>query len=169
MKRYIAVLMLSCLVLATSFGAAQDKKDKAKKDDLKIVLSKEEQTVLDLTNAERAKEKLPLLTINPKLMKAARAYSEVMAKAGKATHDVDGTKPRDRATKVGYDGEYVGENVGYTIGVSTPTDMVKWWMGSKVHRENILRDVFTEVGLGAVKDKNGNIYYTQMFGAPFKD
>jgi len=171
MKSSQCGLGLACLflTLAVGLGIAQDKDKDKKKDEPRPTLSEEEQKVLDLTNAERAREKLPPLTINPKLLKAARAYSEVMAKLDKVDHEVDGTKPRQRAEKAGYEGEYVGENVGYTFGGLGAKAMVKWWMESKLHRENILRKEFTEIGLGAFKNKDGKIYYTQLFGAPFKD
>ena len=46
---------------------------------------------------------------------------------------------------------------------------MKAWMESKGHRDNILNDVCTEIGLGIAKDKDGQVYYTQLFGKPRKD
>jgi uncharacterized protein YkwD len=170
MSRFLVAA--TALAVAVGLGAAQDKAKDEKKDD-KLTLSPEEQKVLDLTNQERARQKLPELKPNPKLFKAARDYSALMAEQEKMGHDIGGKKPRQRAEAAGYDGEYIGENVGE--GHDTPRDkhtveqMVTWWMGSPDHRRNILAKEFTEIGLGAVKGKDGKTYYTQLFGAPFPE
>ncbi len=56
------------LWLLTAAAPTDDKKDPPP-----LKLSDDEKTLLDLTNAERAKEKLPPLTANPLLFQAARA------------------------------------------------------------------------------------------------
>ena len=37
-------------------------------------------------------------------------------------------------------------------------------MKSKVHRDNILADKFKEIGIGLGRAKNGDVYFTQVFG-----
>jgi uncharacterized protein YkwD len=135
----------------------------------KITLTDEERKVFDLTNEERKKAKLPALTINPRLMKAARGHSANMAKKGFFEHVLDGKTWGDRAKDAGYDFEVCGENVGSTSGGANSKAMMKWWMESKDHRENIVRDEFTEIGVAAVKAADDKVYYTQLFAAPFKD
>jgi uncharacterized protein YkwD len=39
-------------------------------------------------------------------------------------------------------------------------------MDSEPHRENILRDKYTEIGLGIVRDEKGTKWYTQVFAQP---
>ena len=41
--------------------------------------------------------------------------------------------------------------------------VVKAWMNSQGHRENILRPEFTEIGIG-VRYENGQMYWVQNFG-----
>src|SRR5207248_9421069 len=68
-----AVLAVALAPLA----AAQDKKEppaKEQKDESK--LTQEEQEVIDLTNAERKKAMLKPLSVNPKLVAAARGHAE---------------------------------------------------------------------------------------------
>ena len=142
-------------------SAAQEKKTDEKKDELK--LSKEEQAVIDLTNAERKKEMLPPLVANPKLMAAARAHAENMAKQDMLKHKLDDKEPWDRTKDAGYKNGHIGENIHWNA--ETPKEAMKDWMGSQLHRENILKKEFEEIGVGVVKNKKGERYWAQVFGS----
>jgi uncharacterized protein YkwD len=199
MSRFLIGLSLG-LALAVAVGAAAEDKDKGeKKEEEKLALSPEELKVLDLTNQERAREKLPPLKPNAKLFKAARAHSAKMAEKGMMGHVflegkgwpvvlvagspglvmgrtaqiLEVSSWGQRARDAGYKYEVCGENVGEGFdsprSKHTPEDMMKWWMGSPEHRFNILLKDFTEVGLGVVKGKNGKTYYTQLFAEPYKE
>lgn len=143
-------------------AAAQDKKEPPK-----LSLSQEEQTLLDLTNAERAKEKLPPLSANRLLFNAARGHSANMAKKGEMKHDLDGKSAADRVTAEGYDWMHTGENIASGQGWSLEA-VVKSWMESPGHRANILKKEYEEIGLGVARAANGDRYYTQVFGKAFK-
>jgi uncharacterized protein YkwD len=65
-------------------------------------LSADEKAILDLTNAERAKENLAPLKANELLTKAAREHSANMAKQQKLDHVLDDKKPDDRLKAVSY-------------------------------------------------------------------
>ncbi len=72
-RLHFALLLLVCV----SFTEAQTTKvdpKKDKKEELK--LTKEEEGVIELTNAERKKADLPPLTANAQLMVAARGHAE---------------------------------------------------------------------------------------------
>src|SRR5207249_3044988 len=56
----------------------------------RFTMSGPEKKLLDLTNAEREKEKLPALRPSPLLFKVARAHAANMAKQGKMEHELDG-------------------------------------------------------------------------------
>jgi uncharacterized protein YkwD len=141
---------------------AKDTKDTKKKDEFKV--SAEEQGVIDLTNAERkgAEKPLPPLKMNPKLMEAARKHAANMAAQEKMDHVLDGKNPADRATAAGYKWRAVGENVA--AGQKTPKEVVKAWMDSPPHRENILNDAYNEIGVAVAKGKDGMLYWAQVFG-----
>ena len=133
----------------------------------KLELSAAEQAILDATNKEREKENLPALKPNPLLFEAARAHSANMAKQGKMEHELDGKTPADRIMAAGYEYAYIAENIAVSSGTSH-AGIVKAWMESKVHKENILNEKYTEIGIGVVKNEKGETYYTQEFGAPKK-
>jgi uncharacterized protein YkwD len=155
--------VLSGAVLSSP--AAPDKPEK--KEPAKFEISKVEQKVLDLTNAERAKEKLPPLKANPLLFAAARKHSENMAKKGELSHDLDGKSPFDRITAEGYLWSRAGENIANGDAL-TPAGALQVWMHSPPHRANILKADYQEIGIGIARTAKGEVYYTQVFGAPRK-
>jgi uncharacterized protein YkwD len=130
-----------------------------------VKLTEDEQTILDLTNKAREKEKLPPLKLNPLLTKVARAHSANMAKQGKLSHDLDGKTPSQRMKDAGYAASWGGENVANTDG-DTAASIFQMWMESKPHKENILKDKYKEIGVGVAKNAKGEVYYTQVFGTP---
>ena len=97
----------------------------------------------------------------------ARAHSANMAKQEKMAHELDGKNPADRIKAAGYDYSYIAENIAVSDGES-PEGIVKAWMDSKIHKENILNDKYTEIGIGVAKNDKGETYYTQEFGTPRK-
>src|SRR5262249_46692075 len=153
-------------VLASLAGAVEkpgEKKD-AKKPEIK--LTTDEQAVIDLTNAERKKAEkdgeplnLKPLQMNPQLMEAARKHAANMAEQDKRGHKPDDKEPPDRTKAAGYESEFVGENIAW--GQKTPKDVLKAWMESEGHRENILRPEYEEIGVAVVKNKKGERYWVQ--------
>lgn len=153
--------VLLCLLSLSAIFAAADKKDPSP-----LKLSDDEKTILDLTNAERAKEKLPPLAPNPLLFQAARGHSANMAKKGEMKHVLDGKDVLKRLDDVGYDFRKCGENIATSDGAALK-EIMKGWMESKGHREHILEPAFTEIGVGTARNDKGDLYYTQVFGVPF--
>ena len=164
MPRIRAWMPIFILVLAVCPGGGRSED---KKDPPKLELSDDEKMLLELTNKERADKKLPPLEANPVLFKVARAHAANMAKQGKMEHELDGKSPADRIRAAGYEYAYIAENIAVGARMS-PAAVVKAWMESQVHRENILNDKCTEIGIGVVKNDKGETYYTQEFGAPKK-
>lgn len=125
------------------------------------------QKILELTNAARKKEGLVELSANTMLADIARTHSANMAKQDKMEHILDGKAPKDRVLTGGYDYSYVGENLAVTDG--DPSEVIfKFWLESKVHREQLLNPNFREMGMGLVRDGKGRIWYTQLFGTQRK-
>lgn len=118
-----------------------------------------EKQVVELTNAERAKNGLPALTLDTNLSKVARAKSEDMSKNNYFDHTSPTYgSPFDMMKQFGISYKAAGENIAK--GQTTPEQVVKAWMNSEGHRANILSDKFTHIGVGYVA--NGN-YWTQQF------
>jgi uncharacterized protein YkwD len=129
-------------------------------------LTADEKKFLELTNAERVKKKLPPLKLNMTLSKVARAHSENMAKQGKMAHVLDGKNQYVRIKASGYRYAHAGENVAR--GDESMAVILEALMKSKYHRENILREEFTEIGVGLARTDKWVIYYTQVFATPKK-
>jgi uncharacterized protein YkwD len=157
-------IVLLLALVATTLG--QVKKDETKNNDKKdeLKLTKEEQAVVDLTNAERKKADLMPLTPNMKLMTAARLHAANMAKQDKLEHVLDEKNPADRVKDTGYRYSSTGENIAWNA--VTPKEVVKGWMESPPHKENILKPEYTEIGVAVAKNKKGERYWVQVFGTP---
>src|SRR5271166_4921296 len=144
------VLLVALLV------AGADKEDKRE-----TKLSREEQAILDLTNAARAKENLPPLKANPLLMEAARSYAANMAKQMKVEHVLDSKRSGQRIADAGYQATTSSENIGQSPRLM-PKDVFEQWLESKAHRGHILGK-YDETGIGLARDSEGAYYYCQVF------
>lgn len=118
-----------------------------------------EQEVLTLTNAERAKQGLPALTLDKELSKVARIKSQDMKDNNYFSHTSPTYgSPFDMMKQFGISYSSAAENIAQ--GQTTPEEVVKAWMNSQGHRENILNANYTHIGIGYVEGGN---YWTQMF------
>jgi uncharacterized protein YkwD len=158
--------LLPLLVILVAFAIPAVYGDDSKSEK-PFKLTEDEQTIFDLTNKAREKEKLPPLKLNPLLCKVARAHSANMAKQERMAHELDGKNPSQRMKEAGYQASWGGENVAMADGETTE-NIFKMWMDSPPHRANILKDKFKEIGVGVAKNAKGEVYYTQVFGTPRK-
>ncbi|CAN5121873.1 hypothetical protein BH11PLA2_BH11PLA2_17080 [soil metagenome] len=169
MRYYGFGLIVLSLLVATAVGQAPkadtkkaDGKKDVKKDEWK--LSEVEQAVLDATNAERKDKKLEPLKANKLLTEAARAHAANMVKQNKLEHELDDKTVADRVTAQGYKYGRVGENIAWNQ--RDAKHVLATWMDSEGHRKNILNADYTELGVAAVKNTKGEIYWVQVFGRP---
>lgn len=154
----------SLMVLLAAPALAEDAKAPPKGE-----MTADETKLIELINAERKKAKLPPLRPHPVLSKVARAHSANMARQQKMEHVLNGKNPGERVLAAKYDYGKISENIAMSDGPGVPLDMiVKGWMDSKTHRENLLSDKVTETGLGIATNKEGEVYYTQLFARPRK-
>jgi len=154
----LSVLLFLCAVAV--YGQTADKKKPA----AKLEISPDEQALLDLTNKERAKEKLPPLKPNAKLFKAARGHSKNMAELDMMLHEIDGKGTQERLDAVGYRYLTGAENIAK--GLKDFEKLMEGWMASEQHKANILNKKFQEIGIGIAYTEKGKPYYTQAFGTP---
>jgi len=107
---------------------------------------------LCLLNGERATRGLAPLTAQPELEAAADAYSRAMVQQRFFDHvSPSGQTITDRlAGYVGSARDWVtAENLAWgENALATPSAIVRGWMASTGHRENILGADFTEIGVG---------------------
>ncbi len=121
-----------------------------------------ENEVVRLTNAERAKGGCGPLTHDSRLRRAAYEHSADMAKNDYFEHDSqDGRDVGDRISATGFTASAWAENIA--MGQRTAAEVVKGWMNSDGHRRNIMNCAYTHIGVGAAKDGQGRLYWTQDF------
>jgi uncharacterized protein YkwD len=148
------------LVLALWAGARPDPVPDVK-------LTDEEKKILELTNAEREKQKLKPLKVNALLTEAARGHTANMAKTGTLDHVLDGQSPGDRLKKVGYTFSGYAENIAYGV-EAKPEDLFGFWMESAPHKANLLNRDLEEIGIGWTRTSKMECYSTQVFGRPLR-
>lgn len=122
--------------------------------------------VLDLMNDERDKAGLAPLKFSDKLCVTARWHAMDMAVGNYFEHrDRQGRTVGERLSSFGYQYRYCGQNIA--AGQQSPEEVVKAWMKSPGHRENILRREFREVGIAFVQNPNSRYgrYWVQDFGS----
>ncbi|MEY9484606.1 uncharacterized protein YkwD/stress response protein SCP2 [Streptomyces calvus] len=120
--------------------------------------------VVDLTNRERARAGLPLLSRDPLLTTAAQAHSADMVARDFYSHTApDGSRPWDRAAAAGSTRRTIGENIA--CGQRSAAEVVRGWMNSPGHRANILKADFTHIGVGFAGGGRAGTYWTQLLGA----
>lgn len=128
------------------------------------------QKVYDLTNTERQKYGLEPLQYNEQLAAAAQNKAQDMFARDYWSHyGPDGTTPWDFILGSGYEYEYAGENLAKNFLFSD--GVVKAWMASPTHKENIVRAEYTEVGYAVANGLlNGEetTLVVQMFGTPLE-
>ncbi len=104
-----------------------------------------ERRVIELTNAERQKRGLSILTVNAHLLNNCRQWARSMASRRSLIHS---------------NMDFGGENIAWNQ--SSPEEVVTSWMNSPGHRANILRTGFRSIGVSMVSS-NGP-YWCQQFG-----
>lgn len=135
-----------------------------------------ESAIIQLVNDFRASNGLPALRVSSRLNAAADLHSLDMVSISNSygpwsgmQHTLAGTgQPEigDRLDAAGYDqwtqAYAYGENIAF--GYTTAADVVRGWINSPAHRENILNPTFTETGVSIRTDNTGRLFFTQDFG-----
>ncbi len=151
------------------------------------ILSTDQQKLLNAINKERSSTRVcgergnfpavPSLTWNSELYTSALehvtdlAYSDTFSHDGSGTqYDITGdgrpSKFYERIVANGYAHYYsVGENIAG--GQRTIEEVMKAWMASPGHCENIMKSTYTEVGVAIIikDDSTYQTYWGQNFGS----
>lgn len=122
-----------------------------------------QKSVLDGTNAVRAKVGASPLTLSEVLCQAAMVRATEMALA----EDMNHTRPNgeDWYTVLENYASSLGENIAEADGTLEQMGplAVDMWEHSPVHYENMVKPDFTEMGLGCARGKSGTLYCCQLF------
>jgi uncharacterized protein YkwD len=141
-----------------------------------VRLSRLEQMMLQLVNAERARAGLAALTYSEELAEVGRAHSAEMRDRKYFSHDspTQGMKaPMDRYKAVfERTPRLVAENIfrawgnQHRLGDDDIRKAHDALMNSPGHRANILLRNATRLGIGIVVNANGDLWLTQIFDRP---
>lgn len=122
--------------------------------------------VLQLTNADRVKNGLQPLTLNPTLVAAAQAKADDMdAKDYFSHYGPDGKKPWDWINRGQYAYILAGENLGMNFATADAVNTAL--MNSPSHRHNILNDNYKDIGIAVISatiDGQKTNLLVEMFG-----
>lgn len=116
--------------------------------------------VVALVNEERTKAGLLPLEKSDEVSSAAAVRAQELPSSFSHTRP-DGSAYRTVLEQIGIRYRSCGENVAY--GYSTPEAVMSAWMGSEGHRDNILNEGYTNIGVGYFVDSSGLGYWTQIF------
>ena len=105
--------------------------------------------VLSLVNAERAKRGIALLEMDDQLNRAAQVRAGELLKLFEHTR-LDGRDALSILDDMGIRFYAAGENIA--SGQTGPETVVEDWMSSMGHRENILSEEFSRIGIGYLDD-----------------
>jgi uncharacterized protein YkwD len=125
----------------------------------------EQDDMLARINAVRAENGRQPLKINAVLMDVAYKHSQQQASKCEMSHNL-GTNPGERIEASGYKSKMWAENVA--AGQKTVDDVMKSWIESPGHFENLVNTDAKEVGFGKAENKDcGDMieYWTQVFGS----
>ncbi len=124
--------------------------------------------VMSLTNGARAGDNLSSLSTNQLLVSAAQKKAHDMARRGYFSHvSPEGNPPWYWLDSVGYNYRYAGENLA--VNFTDSKELVDSWLNSPAHRANILKEDFTEIGIGmATGTYKGreSVFVVEFFGSP---
>lgn len=112
-------------------------------------------SLLTATNIARQTQHEPQLAENVLLMRAAQAKANDMVKRDYWSHTTpDGKQPWSFIDKTGYKYQVVGENLAY--GFSSSDEVIRGWLNSPSHRENLLSGDYQDVGFGIATSQDFN-------------
>lgn len=127
-------------------------------------------SLLAATNQERRIATEQPLRLDHKLAAAAQAKANDMVARNYWSHDTpDGKQPWSFVAAAGYNYQAAGENLAY--GFASAPAVLRGWMNSSEHRQNVLNAGYQDVGFGIASspDFHGSgpeVVVVAMYGTP---
>ncbi len=121
------------------------------------------QSVVNAVNQYRTQQGIASLTVNSHLSASAQAHANDLASQAYFSHIArDGSNVFQRATRAGYNGSLVGENLA---GAADVPMAMQLWIYSDGHRNNMLNAKYVEIGVGIAFDETHQwTVYVTVFG-----
>ncbi len=165
LRRGMLIFFLSVSLAAEGFLVANLVVRQSGENFLAAVLPGE---LISLTNSQRSAANLGAVAEQTQLDAAAQAKANDMAAKGYFAHiGPDGREPWAWVAGAGYNYQYAGENLAVRFVDSK--DVVDAWMASPSHRANIVKPVYTEIGIGVANglyQGQPATFVVQYFAAP---
>ncbi|NCQ23386.1 MAG: hypothetical protein COW54_09420 [Rhodobacteraceae bacterium CG17_big_fil_post_rev_8_21_14_2_50_63_15] len=120
--------------------------------------------ILDSVNTLRQAAGQPPVALDSQLTAAAATHSRDMSVQSRPWHfGSDGSSPIDRARRVGYQGELVGEAISETY--ETELETLAAWMEDPGTRRVLLSAEARKMGFSWEQERNGKIWWTLVMGS----
>jgi uncharacterized protein YkwD len=120
--------------------------------------------VLDAVNSLRQASGAQPLRLNSQLNAAAATHSRDMSVQNRPWHfGSDGSSPLDRVARVGYPGQFLGEDISETY--ESEVETLAAWMDEEDTRRIILDPRATDLGFAWYQEESGKIWWTLVTGA----
>ncbi|WP_366924160.1 CAP domain-containing protein [Metallumcola ferriviriculae] len=124
-------------------------------------LTGQERHMLDLINAERLKRGIPAVKLDMGITNVARMKSQDMVDNGYFAHNSPTYgRVNDMLKSQGVPFKMAGEILAKTSDVDRALEL---YMGSAIHRANLLSAAYTHAGVGVVNKSYGGVMVTVMF------
>lgn len=119
--------------------------------------------MLDSVNALRSAAGLGALSFDSRLNAAAATHARDMSVQNRPWNfGSDGSSPIDRVQRVGFDGEFLGENISESF--ETELETLAAWMDDPNSRRVLLDPRASRVGFAWHQESNGKIWWTLITG-----
>ncbi|WP_396600963.1 CAP domain-containing protein [Algibacter sp. R77976] len=162
MKLFPKLPLIALLTVFTLFSCSTDNlDDQAETIELSLVTPQEkdiEIEILELLNNHRLSLGLNPLEAMPIVKSVAHSHTDYMVDNDEVSHHNFFTRSDYLKSNAG--AKKVSENVAY--GYSSAEAVVKAWMRSEAHKENLEGD-YTNFDISAEKNAEGRWYYTNIF------
>jgi uncharacterized protein YkwD len=109
-------------------------------------LSQNDRQLFDELNRVRAAHGLAAFQVDPALQNAARAHTQDMLRRGYFSHGDFSARLRRHGAR----GPRLGENLGWASGRNRARTIVRLWLQSPSHRQNVLRPGFRRIGVAGI-------------------
>jgi uncharacterized protein YkwD len=124
--------------------------------------------MLDAINALRSAAGQAPVALNARLTAAAETHARDMALQNRPWHfGSDGSSPIDRATRVGYEGTLLGENISETF--ETELETLAAWMDNPNTRRIILSPSANDMGFAWLQEPSGKLWWVLEIGRAAED
>jgi uncharacterized protein YkwD len=124
--------------------------------------------LLALANRARAEHHLIELAHSGELSEVARSHGEELVRRGELDHQgANGHNPLERAHGAGIRGfTLLAENLGRSdVRGDRLGAVVKGWLASPVHRENLLSPAFNTAGGAVLESPSGETFAVQLYAS----